>query len=131
MKCYYHPEVDAIGICTHCNRGICLDCASDVGGRLACQGIHEDEVRDLDRLVNRSMVVSRNSGNSYIVMILVFSLMGLAFALLGLTRDPIEWLWVIVGIAFGVYAFYNYSLRQKIVGEGSFDSTPGDQAPRS
>ena len=37
MKCYYHPEVDAIGTCTNCGKAICQTCAVNVGGRFQCQ----------------------------------------------------------------------------------------------
>jgi hypothetical protein len=35
MKCYYHHEVDAVGLCKSCSKGICPECAFDVGGGLA------------------------------------------------------------------------------------------------
>jgi hypothetical protein len=38
MKCYVHPNVDAIGICGACYRGLCLDCAKEVRRSLACRG---------------------------------------------------------------------------------------------
>lgn len=37
MKCYYHPEVDAVATCTDCGKAICQSCAVNVGGRLLCQ----------------------------------------------------------------------------------------------
>ena len=33
MKCYYHPQTDAVAQCTHCQKGVCHDCTfEDVGG---------------------------------------------------------------------------------------------------
>src|SRR5438874_3035037 len=33
MKCFYHPQTDAVGQCTHCQKGVCHDCTfEDVGG---------------------------------------------------------------------------------------------------
>jgi len=37
MKCYYHPQVDAVAVCKHCQKGLCPDCAVDVGGGMACK----------------------------------------------------------------------------------------------
>ena len=37
MKCYYHPEVDAVASCTNCGKAICSSCAVNVAGRLVCQ----------------------------------------------------------------------------------------------
>ena len=28
MKCYHHPERDAVAVCTECGRGLCKECAS-------------------------------------------------------------------------------------------------------
>ncbi len=37
MKCYNHPDVEAIGTCTSCGKAICSDCSMDVGGKLVCK----------------------------------------------------------------------------------------------
>ena len=37
MKCYYHPEAEAVGTCTQCGKAICEICAVNVAGRLVCQ----------------------------------------------------------------------------------------------
>ena len=37
MKCYVHPEAEAVATCTECGRAACEICAVDVGGRLFCQ----------------------------------------------------------------------------------------------
>jgi len=37
MKCYYHPEVDAVATCTDCGKAVCQTCAVDVSGKLLCQ----------------------------------------------------------------------------------------------
>ena len=37
MKCYRHPNVDAVGVCYECGRGLCTSCAISVRGRLYCQ----------------------------------------------------------------------------------------------
>lgn len=37
MKCYYHPEVDAVATCMDCGKAICQSCAVNVAGRLLCQ----------------------------------------------------------------------------------------------
>lgn len=37
MKCYRHPDVDAVATCVVCGKAICERCAVDVGGRITCQ----------------------------------------------------------------------------------------------
>jgi hypothetical protein len=36
MKCYYHPETDAVGTCRQCGKAACRTCIDDVGGALFC-----------------------------------------------------------------------------------------------
>jgi hypothetical protein len=47
MKCYYHPQEDAVGICKACLRGLCHVCAVDLEVALACRDRHENAVRTL------------------------------------------------------------------------------------
>ena len=37
MKCYFHPETDAVATCARCGKAICQSCAVNVAGRLFCQ----------------------------------------------------------------------------------------------
>ena len=35
MKCFYHQEKDAVGICKNCNRGLCNECLTEYDKGLA------------------------------------------------------------------------------------------------
>ncbi len=37
MKCYYHPDQDAVGTCSQCGKAACRDCIEDIGGALLCK----------------------------------------------------------------------------------------------
>src|SRR3989338_8963908 len=37
MQCYAHTEIEAIGSCSNCGRGVCKDCVVEVGDRLKCR----------------------------------------------------------------------------------------------
>lgn len=37
MRCYKHPESEAIGTCTSCGKNICEICSVDFKGRLVCR----------------------------------------------------------------------------------------------
>ena len=36
MKCFYHPEYEAVGTCLECGQAICSDCYGIRGGKLRC-----------------------------------------------------------------------------------------------
>ena len=57
MKCFYHPNVDAVGLCKHCQRGLCPACGVERDGGLACRDRHEKEVDQVSALIRRNVQV--------------------------------------------------------------------------
>lgn len=40
MKCFFHPDVEAVGVCSHCHRAVCVvhnDCARYEEHHLFCK----------------------------------------------------------------------------------------------
>ena len=37
MKCYVHPDAEAVATCIECGKAVCETCAVDVGGKIFCQ----------------------------------------------------------------------------------------------
>jgi hypothetical protein len=37
LKCYNHPEIEAVATCTSCGKAICQTCSVDVAGKITCQ----------------------------------------------------------------------------------------------
>jgi hypothetical protein len=83
MNCFYHPTVVAVGTCKSCNKGLCPECAADLGKGLACKGHCENDVKGLIHMESFSvaMVDSRkgnmrggtlSGGSLYIAMGLIF-----------------------------------------------------------
>lgn len=86
MRCFNHPDADAVGTCKQCNKGLCPDCAADLGHGLACRGLHEQEVASVHDLVSLNINATR-SGRTRLNWFLVpiFNLfLGLVFAGFGL-----------------------------------------------
>ena len=36
MRCFTHPEAEAVGICMSCGKGLCAECAEEYEGSLYC-----------------------------------------------------------------------------------------------
>ncbi len=53
MNCFKHNTVPAIGICKSCYKGLCSECARDVGQGLACEGLCENGAAELDEMNER------------------------------------------------------------------------------
>ena len=55
MRCFAHQEQDAVGVCKSCQKGLCRECALDLGKGLACRASCEDDVRRLIQLIESNM----------------------------------------------------------------------------
>jgi hypothetical protein len=85
MKCFYHPQTDAVAICKNCGKGLCAECVSDVGHGAACKGKCESEVQGYDEMIQR-VVRSKPILGGY------YKMWGLFFCLVGLTALTISFL---------------------------------------
>ena len=57
MRCFNHPESEAVGTCKHCCKGICLECVKDSGHGIACSSPCIDEIKSLYAAINRNKQV--------------------------------------------------------------------------
>jgi len=58
MRCYYHQDKEAVGVCKSCGKGLCTECAVELNKGLACRGRCEADVRALIELVDRNIKLS-------------------------------------------------------------------------
>ena len=65
MNCFYHPSSVAVGVCKSCGKGLCPDCAVDLGKGLACRAHCEGDVAEQIRLIEG--VVLRQPGNEQVL----------------------------------------------------------------
>jgi hypothetical protein len=77
MKCFYHPQTDAVATCKNCNKGLCLECASDVGNGVACKGKCESEVHAFNEMIQRAVRAKNVHGGYYKMWAVFFGLGGL------------------------------------------------------
>ena len=117
MNCYYHPNQPAIGICKHCQRGLCIACAADVDDSLACKDRHEEQVRAIETLTVRNLLQARRVGSVYRRNAIFYFLVGILFAGFGLLQ--IQWLgWqgiflMVIGLFLLLAATMNYLESRK------------------
>ena len=117
MNCYYHPSKPALGICKHCQRGLCSDCIAEVDDSLACKDRHEEQVRALNKLTARNLLQAGRVGSVYRRNAIFYFLVGILFAGFGLLQ--IRWLgWqgiflLIIGLFLLLAASMNYLESRK------------------
>jgi hypothetical protein len=106
MVCYYHPDKPAVGICKHCQRGLCSDCAVIVNDAIACKNRHEEEVRGLILLADRGVLQARRVGSGYIRNAIFYVLVGLVFTSFGLFQYRFLGLQAIFFMLIGLFLLY-------------------------
>jgi hypothetical protein len=63
MRCFYHQEKEAIGTCKSCGKGLCPDCAVDLGKGLACRGHCEEDAKAVIQLIDRNIKLTARTEN--------------------------------------------------------------------
>src|SRR5512135_2199519 len=84
MRCFYHRDAEAVGVCKNCGRGLCSSCAAEVENGLACRQRCEEEVRALNRITNRSKTAYEKTSSAYARAALFYFLLGLVFLIGGI-----------------------------------------------
>src|SRR5512145_1470441 len=79
MKCFNHPSKSAVAICKNCNKGLCSECAVDVGNGIACKGLCESEVIAINKIMQQGKKAYANTSKTYSQYSLLLALIGIAF----------------------------------------------------
>jgi hypothetical protein len=106
VVCYYHPERPAIGVCKHCQRGLCADCAALVDDTLACKDRHEDVVRETNLVRRREFVQSLRIRTGYIRNAVFYCLVGGVFSAFGLIQYRFLGLEAAFFLLIGLFLLY-------------------------
>jgi hypothetical protein len=72
MKCFYHENSEAVGLCKYCSRGICRDCAAERPGGVACKGSHEEKVDLISSLIERNVRLSTRGSSVSLIAVIVY-----------------------------------------------------------
>jgi hypothetical protein len=117
LICYYHPDRPAVGLCKYCQRGLCAECASPAGDSLACRGLHEEQVRSMEALLQRNILQSKRVRSDYLRNTIFYGIVGILFAGFGLSQ--LTWLgmqalvYLLIGLALLWAAAANYLESRK------------------
>ena len=87
MKCFYHRDVDAVGLCKNCARGLCPECAAEVVDGLACRGKCEQAVLVLAQLIHRNAQLAPRASGQY---------------------TWLGWFLVLLGVGIGYVGFFSF-----------------------
>lgn len=117
MNCYYHPDKPAIGLCKYCQRGLCPECIANAGDSLACKGLHEEQVRGMEALMQKNILQSKRIGSDYLRNTIFYGVVGTLFTAFGVSQ--LRWLglqavvYLAIGLALLWAASANYLESRK------------------
>jgi uncharacterized membrane protein len=83
MKCFYHPDADAVAICKNCNKGLCSECAVDVGNGIACKNNCEDKVIALNKTINLNTKILKSSTRTFKILSILCLIIGIISLVFG------------------------------------------------
>ena len=96
MKCFYHSNNEAIGICTSCGKSVCEECGIQVRGRMICR----------ECLATGKSTGTKDPDTAFLIELIAgfFGLLGIGYLYAGRTNDGILRLilWILYDIAAGV-----------------------------
>jgi hypothetical protein len=100
VRCYVHRDVEAVGACKSCLKGLCPECAAETNGGLACRAKCESEVEALVAWVRDSRLKSgekaerawRKTGAAYSRQAWMLGILGGLILLIGLIEGGIAML---------------------------------------
>lgn len=120
MKCFYHNDRDAIGICSACHRGLCPECIADVDGNLACKNSCQEKVKSINELLEKDKNSYKKTGSVYKRNAIFCLLTGLLSIFLGMgvgfMTDSFGLMLFVgpLGIIFLIGAYHNYKSSKEI-----------------
>ena len=113
VRCFYHIDRDAVGSCKSCGKGLCPDCAVDLGKGLACRGRCEGDVKAVIELIQRNVELSpatsrliQAGGSARMAAALFMLACGGAFLVFGLSSKRGMSFVAILGACFLAYGAF-------------------------
>jgi hypothetical protein len=123
MRCFYHHEKEAVGTCKSCGKGLCSDCAVDLGKGLACRGHCEEDAKAVIQLIDRNIKLTARTesvlqtGSRVRSSAATFNLIiGIVFTAWGIIDIERQKFILVLGIcffAYGVYGLLKWRVRKE------------------
>jgi len=117
MKCFNHPDINAIGVCNACSKGLCIECAADLGHGLACKNKHESKVEDIDMIISKNTKIYSSASKNTLIGPIFSLFMGIVFSGFGyFSKTSMTSLTFILGIGFIVFGAIVLVRNRKLFG---------------
>lgn len=114
MNCYYHPQTSAVAICKSCSKGLCAECANEIGDGVACRNRCEERAKMINRMIDRNNAILTTSNTHLRRNAIFMSVSGVLFVALGAAMGALAaeipgLIFAVLGVVFVWRGFLHYS----------------------
>ena len=113
MKCFYHTDRDAVGICKACNKGICRECAEDLGHSIACKNSCIEKAECIEHIIDNNSVTFKTHSKNVFFMPSFFGFMGAVMLVVGLQKSDLMNFSVVMGLGFIFFGVLMFFINKK------------------
>jgi hypothetical protein len=114
MKCYNHTDIDAVGICKNCNKGVCISCAIDVGNGIACSETCANEVKQINVLIERNKNAYQKIADGYLRNTSMYLGLAIIFILIWNFDGRQEFFLIVFGVACLLIGILTYMRGRRL-----------------
>lgn len=115
MECFDHSGAAAVGLCKFCGKGICRDCARNVGPCLVCSSDRCAKSAAADEILRQRVMKAcaigdgKRKPNIMLIMLILFGTLFTGFGIyISFIRKHFEFLPIAMGTGFLVVALILY-----------------------
>lgn len=109
MNCFNHNNNPAVGVCKCCYRGLCRECASDLGHGIACKGKHETEVTSINMIIENNAKVYVSAAKNSSLTPILYLFMGFVFSGYALfSQSNASYFLMIMGCGFIIFGIITW-----------------------
>ncbi len=122
MHCFYHSNIDSVGICKTCGKGLCHDCAEDLAKGIACKATCVEYTTKLIAMIDKNLELTERCSNiinqsktSIIASSSLALASGLLFSIYGCLKiSPVSFISILgyTFILYGIFTLYKRLAKQ-------------------
>jgi len=87
MKCFNHPDNDAVASCKQCSKGLCAGCAKDTGVGIICSPACEEDLKSVRAMLERSRKIYPMAAKTHFRNAIWLTALALVFIVFGVISD--------------------------------------------
>jgi hypothetical protein len=108
MRCFVHHDQEAVGVCRACGKGLCPDCAVDLGHTICCRACVQKAQELQAQIVRNELATKAQKRNRFFLPIyfIAFGVIGLYFGLSFHSTSTVANYALVIGAIFTIFGLF-------------------------